>query len=191
MLLPHRRQSAISLVRFAIFSEFFASSTKRYQARTCVSSSVSIRTAKVSTLFYSAGRESVISSSSASLSSALNVNGLTLFPSIYAGMLLFVDDLRRVSHYERLTPHYETYTCTRIIGPRYKEHLSFSLLLSARCDITFYIPPRPLAALFAVFFVLFFSVFPSSRFFIRNPMILCGLIYLSTPLHTRLERQKI
>lgn len=152
---------------FAILSEFFAPSTKHYQAWTCVSSSVSIRTAKAGTLFYSAGRESVIGSGSASLSSALNVNGLILFPDIYAGMLLFVDDLRRVSHYERLTPHYETYTCTRIIGPRYKEHLSFSLLLSVlfRCDITFYISPRLLAAHFAVFFVLFFSVSPSSRFF--------------------------
>lgn len=77
--------------------------------------------------FYSAGRESVIGGcdGGASLSSALNVNGLILFPGIYAGMPLPVDDLRRVSHYERLTPHYETHTCTRIVGPpRYKERLS-------------------------------------------------------------------
>lgn len=177
---------AVSLVRFTIFSEFFASSTKRYQARALVSSSISVGIA--STLFYSAGRESVIGSgTAASLSSALNVNGLTLFPGIYAGMPLLVDDLRRVSHYERLTPHYETYTCTRIIGLHYKKHLSFSLLLShSLWHNILYSPARavPLPCFFAVFFIFSFGLPFEPIFRIASPFVMT-LIHilplLSTP----------
>lgn len=153
-------------------------------------------------------------SGSASLSSALNVNGLTFFPGIYADMPLLVDDLRRVSHYERLTPHYETYTCTRIIGLRYKEHLSISLFFFflARCDITFYIPLRalrsprrafsPSSSSFSFFGLSFKPIFRIASSFVMTfvthifsllltPTILCDLKYLRPFLQICFKWQKV